>query len=96
MAGAAFLPNGLRGPVINRFMASQQRIDVLQDTAIWSRKQYRARPRLNRADGEIALFRDYCAQFYPDPGERHDSRPLSGCGATPSGTASRRGCPRSS
>ena len=82
VAGAAFLPNRLRGPVINRFMASQQRIDVLQDVTIWSRKHYRPRPRLNRADGEIGLFREYCAQFYPDPGERDDParRPDAGLG----------------
>ena len=45
----------------------QQRNDVLPHVVIWSRKRYLSRPRLNRADGEIATFRDYCAQFYPEP-----------------------------
>ena len=66
VAGLSFLPPRWRAPITNRFMASYERADVLQDTVIWGRKQYQSRPRLNRADGEIALFRDYCAQFYPD------------------------------
>ena len=52
---------------MNRFMVSQQRHDVLQDVVIWSRKQYRSRPRLSRSDGKIMPFRRYCAQFYLDP-----------------------------
>ena len=52
---------------MNKFMASQQRHAVLQDVVIWSRKQYRSRPRLCRSDGKIMPFRYYCAQFYPDP-----------------------------
>ena len=39
---------------------------MLQDVVIWERKQYRPRPRLSRADGEIGLYRRYCEQFYPD------------------------------
>lgn len=69
VAGLSFLPHHLRASIMNRFMAVHQRSDVLQDVIIWSRKQYRSHPRLNRADGEISLFRDYCAQFYPDPHE---------------------------
>ena len=66
-AGLGFLPIKLRAPVMNRFIASQQRNDVLQDVVIWSRKQYRSRPRLCRSDGKIMPYRYYCAQFYPDP-----------------------------
>ncbi len=66
IAGAGFLPHRLRAHVVNRFLSPMQKMDVLQDVVIWRRKQYRARPRLNRADGEITMFRDYCAQFYPD------------------------------
>ena len=72
IAGLGFLPVGMRAPIINRFMAAQQYGDVLQDVVIWSRKQYRPRPRLCRSDGEIMPFRAYCAQFYPDP---RDSAP---------------------
>lgn len=67
--GLSFLPHHLRAAITNRFMAAYQRSDVLQDVTIWTRKQYRSHPRLNRADGEISLFRDYCAQFYPDAHE---------------------------
>ena len=59
----------LRAPIINKFMASQQRQDVMQDVVIWSRKQYLSGPRLNRSDGEITTYRNYCAQFYPDPSD---------------------------
>ena len=69
LMGLSFLPHQLRAPIMSRFVAGYQWADVLQDVEIWSRKQYKSRPRLNRADGEIALFRDYCAQFYPDPRE---------------------------
>lgn len=65
VAGLGFLPVGLRAPIINRFMAAQQMRDVLQDVTIWSRKQYRSRPKLSRSDTEIMAFRAYCAQFYP-------------------------------
>ena len=75
IAGLGFLPLRVRAPVMNKFMASQQERDVLQDIAIWSRKQYRARPRLCRSDGEIMLYRTYCDQFYPDPGEVGSSTP---------------------
>ena len=66
VAGLGFLPVKLRAPVMNRFIASMQEQDVLQDVVIWSRKQYRSLPRLSRSDGEIMAFRAYCAQFYPD------------------------------
>ena len=64
--GLGFLPVRLRAPIMNRFMASLQKHDVLQDIPIWSTKKYRSRPRLARSDGEIMAFRAYCAQFYPD------------------------------
>ena len=66
VVGLSFLPYQLRAPLTNRFMAGHQRSDVLQDVVIWSRKRYLSRPRLNRADGEITTYRDYCEQFYPD------------------------------
>ena len=69
IVGLGLLPVGLRAPLINKFMASQQKEDVQQDVVIWSNKQYRSRPRLCRSDGKIMPFRYYCAQFYPDPGD---------------------------
>ena len=74
IAGLGFLPLRLRARVMNKFMATLQKRDVLQDVAIWSRKQYRSRPRLCRSDGEIMAYRTYCAQFYPD-------QPISAAGA---------------
>ena len=65
--GLRFLPRGLRAPLLNRFMASRQRQDVLDDVVIWSRKKFVSPPRLNRSDGEVMAYRAYCAQFYPDP-----------------------------
>ncbi len=73
IAGLAFLPVKLRAPIINRFMATFQKRDVLQDVPIWSTKQYRSRPRLSRAEGEIGQYRAYCAQFYSDPSATADS-----------------------
>ena len=75
IAGLGFLPVRFRAPIMNKIMASQQRRDVLQDVVIWSRKQYRSRPRLCRSDGKIMPFRYYCAQFYPDPEDRDSSTP---------------------
>ena len=69
IVGLGFLPPRLRAPTVNKFMASQQRQDVMQDVVIWSRKQYLSAPRLNRSDGEITTYRNYCAQFYPDPSD---------------------------
>ena len=69
LAGLGFLPVKLRGPIMNKFISAQQYQDVQQDMIIWGRKQYLSRPLLCRSDGEIMLFRRYCAQFYPDPGD---------------------------
>lgn len=77
--GLGFLPVSWRAPVFNRFMAAQQKGDVLQDVVIWSRKRYRARPRLCRSDGEIMPFRAYCAQFYPEPRD-HSGAPSARSG----------------
>ena len=66
IAGLAFLPQRLRTPIINKFVASMQIRDVHQDVLIWSRKHYVPRPRLTRADGEIMKYRAYCEQFYGD------------------------------
>ena len=82
IVGLGFLPPRLRAPIMNKFMAAQQRQDVLQDVIIWSRKRYESRPRLCRSDGEIMPYRAYCAQFYPDP--RNAASPPPG---TPVGTA---------
>ena len=68
-AGLGFLPTNMRAPIMNKFISSQQREDVLQDVVIWSRKQYKSRPRLCRSDGRIMPFRAYCAQFYMDPND---------------------------
>ena len=75
LAGLAFLPVGMRAPIMNWFTASQQVWEVRQDEAIWSRKRYQSLPRLCRSDGEITRFRRYCAQFYPDLSE--NGGPLS-------------------
>ncbi len=68
-AGLGFLPTRWRAPIMNKFMAAEQRNDVLQDVVIWSRQQHKTRPRLCRSDGKIMPFRYYCAQFYPESSE---------------------------
>ena len=83
IVGLRFLLPKMRSPIMNKFMALLQRMDVLQDMVIWSRKRYRYRPRLCSSDGEIMLFRDYCAKFYPGPGDSEDVVP-----STAEGTAS--------
>ena len=72
IVGMRFLPPRLRTRLMNAFILSSQKRDVMQDVAIWSRKRYRPRPRLCRSDGEIGLFRRYCEQFYP---ERRNANP---------------------
>ena len=66
VAGLRFIPAQLRHGLMNQVMLSAQKRDVLQDVAIWSRKRYRPRPRLSRSDGEVATYRQYCKQFYPE------------------------------
>lgn len=73
LAGMGFLPVGLRAPIMNKFTASQQVYEVLQDKVIWSRKRYQMQPRLCKSDGEITRYWRYCAQFYPDPSENGSS-----------------------
>ena len=66
IAGMRFLPPRLRTRIMNRIIIAAQMHDVLQDVAIWGRKQYRPDPALCRSDGPIGKFRRYCEQFYPD------------------------------
>ncbi len=66
IAGLRFLPVRFRAPIMTKLSVWLKRHDVLQDVTIWSRKRYRARPRLCRSDGEIMKYRAYCEQFYPD------------------------------
>ena len=81
-AGMGFLPLRLRAPVMNKVIGSMQLRDVLQDVVIWGRKQYRPHPNLARSDGEIMVFRAYCAQFYPGACDSESSLQ-----ATPEGAA---------
>ena len=53
IAGLGFLPLKLRAPIMNKFMASLQKRDALQDVTIWSRKQYRSLPRLPRIETRV-------------------------------------------
>lgn len=66
VVGLGFIPMRLRTPLINGIMIRAQKRDVDQDVIIWERKKYLARPKLSRADGEIAVYRRYCDQFNGD------------------------------
>ena len=65
IAGLRFLTLRLRAPIMNKFLAAQQKQDVMQDVVFWSRKRYQPNPLLCDSDGEIMTYRAYCAQFYP-------------------------------
>ncbi len=66
IVGMRFLPSRLRTWIMGKIIIAIQKLDVLQDVAIWSRKQYRLYPMLCRSDGEIGKYRRWCKQFYPD------------------------------
>ncbi len=66
IVGMRFLPPRLRTWIMSKIIMAVQKRDVLQDVAIWSRKQYRLYPMLCRSDGEIGKYRRWCKQFYPD------------------------------
>ena len=74
IVGLRFLPVSLRAPIMNKVIISAQERDVMQDVAIWARKQHESRPRLCRSDGDIGVYRRYCAQFYPDQGNSGQGR----------------------
>ena len=74
IVGMRFLPLKLRTRLMNEFVLSAQKRDVMQDVAIWGRKRYRPRPRLCGSDGEFGLFRRYCEQFYPERGNAGPDR----------------------
>ena len=69
VVGLGFIPMRLRTSLMNSIMIRAQKRDVDQDVIIWERKRYLARPRLSRADSEVAVYRRYCDQFY---GDAHD------------------------
>ncbi len=66
ITGVGLLPLRLRTAVLNEFVLSGQRREVMRDIGFWRGKQYRKRPRLCESDGGIALYRSWCRQFYPD------------------------------
>ncbi len=65
VAGLGFLPVKVRTGIMNRFLLSIQKQDVLQDVVIWGKKSYRPHPSLCGSDGPIGRYRRYCRQFYP-------------------------------
>ena len=69
IAGLAFLPVGVRTSLMNKFVLYMQMVFVKQDVVIWSRKNYLPRPRLARGDADMAKYREYCKQFYPQSAE---------------------------
>ena len=71
ISGLGFVPRKLRQRLMNQFLLSQQKRDVLQDVVIWDRKRYRASPRLCQTDGPIGQYRRYCRQFYPEQPLEH-------------------------
>ncbi|MCY3559381.1 MAG: Rieske 2Fe-2S domain-containing protein [Chloroflexi bacterium] len=89
IVGLGFLPVAWRAPLMNRITSFYQRRDVLQDVTVWSRKRYRARPRLCRSDGEIMTYREYCTQFYPGNGEPDSQLDLPSERATTAEAAAR-------
>ena len=82
VAGLRFIPMKLRHKLMNHIILAAQKRDVLQDVTVWSKKRYRPRPQLSRSDGEVATYRRYCRQFYPElyPEESRDSLRLSSAG----------------
>ena len=42
--------------------------EIEQDVPIWENKAYVEQPVLTKGDGPIAAWRNWCRQFYPDPG----------------------------
>ncbi len=66
IVGLRFIPVHLRHRLLNRIILRAQIQDVRQDVIIWGKKQYRPRPRLSQADGEVMTYRHYCRQFYPE------------------------------
>lgn len=74
IVGLRFLPVSLRAPIMNRVIISAQERDVMQDVVIWARKRHESRPRLCRSDGDIGVYRRYCAQFYPEQGNSGQGR----------------------
>ena len=82
ISGLGFVPERWRAETMNSIFLWMQKYFVMQDVAIWGRKRYRERPRLARSDGEFAMYRRYCRQFYPDDLQDSSSaaQPASGLG----------------
>ena len=66
ISGLSFIPLRWRTRIMNQIIVAAQQRDVQQDAIIWTRKQYRSRPRLCQSDGAIEKYRRYCEQFYPE------------------------------
>ncbi len=66
LIGMKWVPRKWRSKLMNEFLLSSQKLDVLQDVSIWETKRFNGKPKLCQADGQIGLYRRYCQQFYPD------------------------------
>lgn len=49
----------------SQLIARELKLDVLKDTVIWRKQNYRSRPAYSALDRDISLYRKYCEQFYP-------------------------------
>ena len=59
------LPRRLREKIILPLVMYEFKKNIEKDFMIWENKAYNERPLLNKADGDILMFRRYCKQFYP-------------------------------
>ena len=60
------VPGGLRQRLLHPLVMYEFKKNIEKDFMVWDNKVYAERPLLNRADGEIMKFRNYCTQFYPE------------------------------
>lgn len=68
------VPGALRQRLLLPLVMYEFKKNIEKNFVVWDSKAYRERPLLNRADGEIMKFRNYCAQFYPEQVGRRGAR----------------------
>ena len=74
------VPEGLRRALMRRIVMWEADRQFRQDTPIWNHKAVCTRPRLTAADGDILMYRRWCARFYPGFPERDRARGAAGLG----------------
>lgn len=68
LPGLGWLSSWISYRLLPRVLLKELVLDVTKDAPIWKYMRYEPKPILAKGERDVARFRRYCLQFYPEPG----------------------------